>query len=200
MQNSALSVSDRTRADPAVDFVLARLAAFDTRLLEWIRIYPMTANQHEPLLSGDRPPATLSNCWLPRERYAGHEIPQRRHMYRIKVNIWLESDYPATERGWGRVPARLLQQRNPAKGLTTRGMCEWCYPDRLCATVHALARACFVFLADTRQIEQSPSKSNATAWGHKWSIAWLRENGQAAAAAALSTQLVQWTLIQSKAR
>jgi len=200
MQNSALSVSDRTRADPAVDFVLARLAAFDTRLLEWIRIYPMTANQHEPLLSGDCPPATLSNCWLPRERYAGHEIPQRRHMYRIKVNIWLESDYPATERGWGRVPARLLQQRNPAKGLTTRGMCEWCYPDRLCATVHALARACFVFLADTRQIEQSPSKSNATAWGHKWSIAWLRENGQAAAAAALSTQLVQWTLIQSKAR
>lgn len=197
MHNSTLSVTDRTCADPAVTFVLTRLAAFDTRLLEWIRIYPMTATQHEPLLSGDCPPATLSNCWLPRERHAGAEMPQRRHMYRIKVNVWLGGDYPATERGWGRVPARLLQQRNPAKGLTTRGECAWSYPDRLCATVHALARAIFVFLADTRQVEQNPSKSNASAWGHKWTIAWLQQNGQAAAAAPLSAQLVQWTLIQS---
>ena len=153
MDNSALSITDRTRADPAVDFVLGRLAGFDTRLLEWIRIYPMTANQHEPLLDADHPPATLSNCWLPRERHTGQGIPQPRHMYRIKVNIWLDGDYPATERGWGRVPARLLQQRNPAKGLTTRGLCEWRYPDRLCATVHALARAIFVYLADTHQLE-----------------------------------------------
>lgn len=199
MHNSALSVTDRTAADPAVDYVLERLAAYDTRLLEWIRIYPMTANQHEPLISGDCPPATLSNCWLPRERHTGPGMPQPRHMYRIKVNVWLEGAYPAIERGWGRVPARLLQQRNPARGLTTRGVCEWCYPDRMCATVHALARAIFVFLADTQQVKQNPSKSNASAWGHKWSIPWLKANGQAAAAAALSAQLVKWTLIQSKA-
>lgn len=196
--NPALAVTDRTRADPAVDFVLKRLAAFDTRLLEWIRIYPMTANQHEPLLSGDCPPATLSNCWLPRERHQGLEPPLPRHMYRIKVNIWLEGDYPVNERGWGRVPARLLQKRNPARGYSTRGLCEWRYPDRLCATVHALARAIFVFLADTRQIEQNQSKSNASAWGHKWSIAWLKQNGHLDAAASLSAQLVQWTLIQGK--
>jgi len=198
MHHSALSITDRTRADPAVDYVLARLETFDTRLLEWIRLYPMTANQHEPLISGDCPPVTLSNCWLPRERYAGPEIPQRRHMYRIKVNVWLDGDYPATERGWGRVPARLLQQRNPARGLTTRGLCEWRYPDSLCATVHALARAIFVYLADTRQVGQNPSKSNATAWGHKWAIAWLKQNGQPDAAATLSAQLVQWTLIQGR--
>ena len=198
MQNSALSITDRTGADPAVDYVLARLAAFETGLLEWIRLYPMTANQHEPLLSGDCPPATLSNCWLPRERHTGPETPRRRHMYRIKVNVWQDDDYPATERGWGRVPARLLQQRNPARGLTTRGLCEWHYPDRLCATVHALARAVFVFLADSRQIPQSPSKSNASAWGHKWAIAWLKQNGQLDAAATLSAQLVQWTLIQGR--
>ncbi|MGD8629580.1 MAG: hypothetical protein PVH38_08565 [Gammaproteobacteria bacterium] len=198
MHTPTLSVTDRTSAEPAVDYILARLAVFDTRLLEWIRIYPMTANQHEPLLSGDCPPATLSNCWLPRERHPGQGTRLPRHMYRIKVNIWLDGDYPATERGWGRVPARLLQQRNPAKGLTTRGLCEWCYPDRLSATVHALARAIFVFLADTRQLEQNPSKSNASAWGHKWTIAWLKQNGQLDAAAALSAQLVQWTLIQGK--
>jgi len=198
MHTPTLSVTDRTSAEPAVDYILERLAVFDTRLLEWIRIYPMTANQHEPLLSGDCPPATLSNCWLPRERHPGQGTRLPRHMYRIKVNIWLDGDYPATERGWGRVPARLLQQRNPAKGLTTRGLCEWRYPDRLCATVHALARAIFVFLADTRQLEQNPSKSNASAWGHKWTIAWLKQNGQLDAAAALSAQLVQWTLIQGK--
>jgi hypothetical protein len=200
MHNSALSVTDRTGAEPAVAYILERLAAFDTRLLEWIRIYPMTATQHEPLLNGDCPPVTLSNCWLPREHYTGSEPPQRRHMYRIKVNIWLDGDYPAIERGWGRVPERLLQQRNPARGLTTRGVCEWHYPDVLCATVHALARAIFLFLADTRQIAENASKSNATAWGHKWSIAWLKENGQTTAAASLSAQLVQWTLIQSKSR
>ena len=198
MLNPALSVTDRTRADPAVDFILTRLADFDTRLLEWIRIYPMTANQHEPLLSGDYPPVTLSNCWLPRERHAGQETPLPRHMYRIKVNIWQSADYPVCERGWGRVPARLLQQRNPARGFSTRGLCEWRYPDRLCATVHALARAIFVFLADSRQVGQNPSKSNASAWGHKWSIAWLRRTGQTDTAAALSAQLVQWNLIQGK--
>ena len=198
MHTPALSVTDRTSAAPAVDYVLERLAAFDTRLLEWIRIYPMTANQHEPLLSSDCPPATLSNCWLPRERHHGQETTLPRHMYRIKVNIWLDGDYPVSERGWGRVPARLLQQRNPARGFSTRGLCEWRYPDRLCATVHALARAIFLFLADTRQVEQNPSKSNASAWGHKWTITWLQKNGQATEAAALSAQLVQWTLIQGK--
>jgi hypothetical protein len=198
MHNSNPSLTDRTGADPAVDYILERMAAYDVRLLEWIRIYPMTANQHEPLLSDDCPPATLSHCWLPRERYSGPEMPQPRHMYRIKVNVWLDGDYPATERGWGRVPARLLQQRNPARGMTTRGICEWRYPDRLCATIHALGRALFIFLADTGQIDLNPSKSNATAWGHKWSIAWLKKNGQTAAAAALSAQLVQWTLIQGR--
>lgn len=198
MHNTALTVTDRTGAETAVDFVLERLAAYDTRLIEWIRIYPMTANQHEPLLSSDCPRPTLSNCWLPRERHTGPGMPQRRHMYRIKVNVWLDDDYPAIERGWGRVPARLLQQRNPARGLSTRGVCEWSYPDRLCATVHALARASFEFLADSRQVEQNPSKSNASAWGHRWSIDWLKQQGQTAAAAPLSAQLVQWTLIQSK--
>lgn len=191
-----LAVSDRTGAAPVVDYILGRLAPFDTRLLQWIRIYPMTANQHEPLVSGERPPFTLSNCWLPRERHAGAAPPQPRHMYRIKVNVWLDGDYPATECGWGRVPARPLRRRDPAT-LTTRGLCEWRYPDRLCATVHALARALFVYLADTHQLDQRPSASNASAWGHKWAVAWLKDNGQAAAATDLSAQLVQWTLIQS---
>jgi len=198
MRDTALAVTDRTAATPAVDYVLERLGTFDTRLLEWIRIYPMTATQHEAVHGGERPPLTLSNCWLPRERHEGPEPPRPCHMYRIKVNVWLEGEYPASECGWGRVPARPLRPRNPYSALTTRGLCEWCYPDSLCATVHALARAIFIFLADTRQLDLNPSASNASAWGHRWAVSWLKGNGQAAAAESLSTQLVQWSLIQSK--
>jgi len=198
MHDVVLALTDRTGAASAVDYVLGRLSHFDTRLLEWIRIYPMTAKQHSPQISGDRPPLTLSHCWLPRERHTGAGPPLPPHMYRIKVNVWMDGEYPATERGWGRVPARPLRPSNPYSPLTTRGECEWCYPDRLCATVHALARAIFIFLADSHQVDQNPSASNASTWAHQWTIAWLQENGQEEAVKPLATQLVQWTLIQSK--
>ncbi len=194
----ALSISDRTQAAPAIEFILDKLSAYDTRLLHWIRVYPMTDLQHRPRIDCEAPPVTMSVCWFPREPLPGGEPPLPCHQYRIKVNIWQGADYPAIERDWGRVPARLLRPRDPCKGFTTRGMCEWRYPDRLSATVHALARSIFLFLAHSRQFADRPSASNASAMGHRWAVEWLRANGQVQAANALSTQLVQWILIQSK--
>jgi len=194
-----LSVRDRTDAPAAVDFILDKLAVYDTCLLDWIRIYPMTEEQHKPRINGECPPATLSICWPPRERYVEAGPPLPRHKYRIKVNVWQGVDYPALERDWGRVPARPMRRRCGMKPrFTTRGICEWQHPDRLSATVHALARAIFLFLADTRQTDQHPSNSNASAWGHRWSVEWLHANGQTSAAEALAAQLVKWYLIQSK--
>lgn len=199
MPDPVLSVRDRTEASAAVDFILDKLALYDTGLLDWIRIYPMTEEQHKPRIPGDCPPATLSVCWPPRERYVDTGPPLSRHKYRIKVNVWQGMDYPALERGWGRVPAQPLRRRRGARQrYTTRGLCEWRYPDRQSATVHALARAIFLFLAETRQTGQPPSNSNASAWGHRWAVEWLQANGQQSAAEALAAQLVQWYLIQSK--
>ncbi|MDH3527563.1 MAG: hypothetical protein OEM43_08705 [Gammaproteobacteria bacterium] len=199
MPNPVLSVRDRTAAPAAVDFILDKLAAYDTHLLDWIRIYPMTEEQHKPRIAGDFPPVTLSVCWPPRERYVGTGAPLPEHKYRIKVNVWQGGDYPALERDWGRVPARPLRRRRGVRQrYTTRGMCEWRHPDSLSATVHALARAIFLFLADTRQTDQHPSNSNASAWGHRWAVEWLHANGQRSAAESLAAQLVQWYLIQSK--
>lgn len=199
MPDPVLSVRDRTDAAAAVDFVLDKLAAYDTRLLDWIRVYPMTEEQHKPHISGECPPATLSVCWPPREPYAGNGPARPEHKYRIKVNIWQGTDYPAIERDWGRVPARpLRRRRGERQRYTTRGLCEWYYPDRLSATVHALARAAFLFLSDTRQTDQRPSHSNASAWGHRWVVEWLQNTGQRPAAESLAAQLVQWYLIQSK--
>ncbi|NNG13417.1 MAG: hypothetical protein HKM88_09230 [Halobacteria archaeon] len=200
MPNPVLSIRDRTDASAAVDFILDKLAAYDTRLLDWVRVYPMTEEQHKPRIADDYPPVTLSVCWPPRERYLGSGAPMSEHKYRVKVNVWQGMDYPALERDWGRVPARPLRRRRGAKQrYTTRGMCEWSYPDRLSATVHALARAIFLFLADTRQTDQQPSNSNASAWGHRWAVEWLHAHGQKSAAEVLAAQLVQWYLIQSKA-
>ena len=199
MPNPVLSIRDRTDAPTAVAFILDKLAAYDTHLLDWVRVYPMTEEQHKPRIADDYPPVTLSVCWPPRERYLGAGPLRSEHKYRIKVNVWQGIDYPALERDWGRVPARPLRRRRNAKQrFTTRGMCEWSYPDRFSATVHALARALFLFLADTRQTDQQPSNSNASAWGHRWVVEWLHTQGQQAAAEALAAQLVQWYLIQSK--
>ena len=86
----------------------------------------------------------------------------------------------------------------PPHRYTTRGICKWDYPDRKAATVHALSRAFFLYLAGTGQLQQNPSESNASAWGHRWAVDWLRSHQQERAAEDLVTQLMQWTLIQSQ--
>jgi hypothetical protein len=199
MPDAVLSIRDRTDAPAAIDFILDKLAIYDTRLMDWIRVYPMTEEQHKPRIAADYPPVTLSICWPPRECYPGTGPLLSEHKYRIKVNVWQGMDYPALERDWGRVPAHPLRRRRGAlQRYTTRGICEWSYPDRLSATVHALARAMFLFLADTRQTDLHPSHSNASAWGHRWAVEWLHASGQRSDAEALAAQLVQWYLIQSK--
>jgi hypothetical protein len=197
MQHVIPAISDRTNAGDAIEFILGKLANYDMHLLDWVRVYPMTDTQHQPHLASESAPATLSTCWTPRDALVGNQPPQPQHMYRIKVNIWQGTDYPARERNWGRVPPIPIRRRSIPDRYTTRGLCEWTYPDRMAATVHALARPLFLFLAHTHQIAQNPSNSNASAWGHRWVMEWLRDHGQERAAEDLAAQLVQWTLIQS---
>ena len=64
--------------------------------------------------------------------------------------------------------------------------------------MHALSRAFFLYLANTGQVQQNPSNSNASAWAHRWAAGWLRSHGQDSDAEAMVAQLMQWTLIQSK--
>ncbi len=198
MQNRAFDVTDRTGAGDVITFVHDKLSGYDMHLLDWVRLSPMTHAQHQPRLTGLCAPLTLSTCWTPREDKLDADPPLPQHMYRIKVNVWQGSDYPAEEMYWGRIPPRPIRRRNIPDRYTTRGLCRWSYPDRFTATVHALGRALFLYLANTRQLPQNPSESNASAWGHRWSAEWLHEHNQHGAAEALVTQLMQWTLIQSK--
>ena len=198
MPDAIPAISDRTDAGDVIAFIIDKLSTYDLQLLDWVRIYPMTDAQHQPHIAGEAAPATLSTCWTPRASLDTDETPQPQHMYRIKVNVWQGKDYPQRERNWGRVPPIPIRRRSIPDRFTTRGLCEWTYPDRLAATVHALARPLFLFLAHTKQIAQNPSNSNASAWGHRWAVEWLRQHGQLQAADTLAAQLVQWTLIQSK--
>ncbi|MGD8619780.1 MAG: hypothetical protein PVH54_11420 [Gammaproteobacteria bacterium] len=198
MQQPAFAVTDRTGASDVIAFIHDKLDGYDMRLLDWVRLSPMTHAQHQPQISGQCPPLTLSTCWTPRENNPDADPPRPEHMYRIKVNVWQGPGYPAEEMHWGRIPARPIRRRNIPDRYTTRGLCRWSYPDRLTATVHALGRALFLYLANTRQLAQNPSESNASAWGHRWAADWLHAHGQHGAAEALVAQLMQWTLIQSK--
>jgi hypothetical protein len=197
MQMPSIDLTDRTNAADAVDFVIERLSGYDLQLLDWVRLSPMTESQHKPQPGTRYPPFTLSTCWKPRDCHAS-EPPRPEHMYRIKVNVWQGGGYPAEEYNWGRIPPRPIRRRSVPDRYTTRGICKWSYPDRLVATVHALSRAFFLYLAGTRQIKLNPSDSNASAWGHRWAADWLRSRGQDSDAEALVAQLMQWTLIQSK--
>ncbi len=198
MQNPSFVVTDRTDAADVIAFVQGKLTGFDMHLLDWVRINPMTDAQHVPEPGGDIPPVTISTCWTPREDRPNADPPQPEHMYRIKVNVWQGADYPAEEAHWGRIPPRPIRRRNIPDRYTTRGLCKWRYPDRLAATVHALARPLFLYLANTQQVALNPSESNASAWGHRWVAEWLRNRGQQCEAEAIVAQLMQWTLIQSK--
>lgn len=197
MPASALVINDRTGADEAITFVCDKLADYDLDLLDWVRLYPMTEAQHHSQLDGDYPPVTLSTCWRPRASSHPGESPRPEHMFRIKVNVWQGQDYPAWERNWGRIPPRPIRRRSIPDRYTTRGLCRWRYPDRMAATVHALARPLFLYLAETRQVQLNPSDSNASAWGHRWVVDWLRHRHQEQDAGELITQLMEWTLIQS---
>ena len=198
MSPVALIVSDRTGACEAIEFVYNKLADYDLQLLDWIRLYPMTEVQHHSQLSGECPPVTLRTCWKPRDRGVASCPPLPQHKYRIKVNIWQGNDYPAEESNWGRIQPRRIRRRSIADRYTTRGLCKWRYPDRMVATVHALARPLFLYLANTHQLPHSPSDSNASAWGHRWAVEWLRCHHRERDAEEMVTQLIQWTLIQSQ--
>ena len=198
MTSHAPEVTDRTDARDAIAYIGHKLSGYDLRLLDWIRINPMTPAQHVPEPGGSIPPVTLSTCWLPRDQQPPGDALLPQHMYRIKVNVWLGSDYPAEEMHWGRIPAIPIRRRTIPDRYTTTGLCRWSYPDRLAATVHALARPLFLYLANTRQVAIEASESNASAWGHRWLAEWLRGRGQEREAADLVSQLMQWTLIQSK--
>jgi hypothetical protein len=198
MHTPTFVITDRTDATGAIDFVLAKLTGYDMHLLDWMRINPMTERQHQRPPGSEYPPVTLSTCWTPREANLEADPPLKRNMYRIKVNVWQGADYPAAEMDWGRIPPRPIWRRSLAERYTTRGLCKWSYPDRLTATVHALARPLFLYLASTKQVAQNPSASNASAWGHRWAAEWLRSHGRQDDAEAMVSQLMQWTLIQSK--
>ena len=198
MASAALVINDRTDAQEAVEFVCNKLGSYDLRLLDWVRLYPMTEAQHHSQLDGECPPLTLSTCWKPREADCVSNPPLPQHKYRIKVNVWQGNDYPAEESNWGRIPPRPIRRRSIPDRYTTRGLCRWRYPDRMAATVHALARPLFLYLASTRQLPLNPSDSNASAWGHRWAVDWLKSRHQEQAAEDLGTQLMQWTLIQSQ--
>jgi hypothetical protein len=158
----------------------------------------MTEAQHHSQLRGECPPVTLSTCWKPRDPDTASTPPLPQHKYRIKVNVWQGSDYPAEESNWGRIPPRPIRRRSIPDRYTTRGLCKWRYPDRMAATVHALARPLFLYLASTRQIPQNPSDSNASAYGHRWAVEWLNCHQQVREAEDMVAQLMQWTLIQSQ--
>ena len=198
MVHTTFVVTDRTDAEEAVVFVRNKLSGYDLQLLDWVRLYPMTEAQHQSQLSGECPPVTLSTCWKPRDMATSSGPPLPRHKYRIKVNVWQGNDYPAEESNWGRIPPRPIRRRSIPDRYTTRGLCRWRYPDRMVATVHGLARPLFLYLAGTRQLPHQPSDSNASAWGHRWAVEWLRYRHQQRDAEPMIAQLMQWTLIQSQ--
>jgi hypothetical protein len=78
MHTNILTVPAHKRIGvPAViTFLVNKLAAYDTHLLDWIHIYPLEEQQHQPQRSGELAPVTLSTCWPPRETWIDCDVPQ----------------------------------------------------------------------------------------------------------------------------
>ncbi|MEQ8493712.1 MAG: hypothetical protein RLW42_05755, partial [Gammaproteobacteria bacterium] len=142
-------VIDKVGMPHVTNFIGDRLAAFDTRLLDWIKLLPLN---RKVLLHGA--------CHYPFRRdvrAGGWE-----HGYRIRASVNVEMPPPFSYVHWARIPAP-----GSRRGWRS-GEFEFRFADLEECAVHTLAHECFHFLADSAQLDERNTEANANWWADAW--------------------------------
>jgi len=130
-----------------VDYIIQKLAEFDTSRLDWVKLLPLNKTT---LLHGE--------CTFPGET-AGRRIE---HGYRIRASVNVVMAPPYSYEHWGRIASKSHSQG------WRSGEQMFHFDDLEECAVHTLGHECFHFLSDSRQVDLKNTEANANWWGDQW--------------------------------
>ncbi|MEX2481779.1 MAG: hypothetical protein WD928_13055 [Gammaproteobacteria bacterium] len=142
-------IIDKVGMPHVLAYIAARLAAYDTTRLDWIKLLPLS---RKALLHGA--------CHFPFRTPAS--APAFVHGYRIRASVNVEQPPPFTYTHWARIP-----KPDSRRGWVS-GEHEFRFADLEECALHTLAHECFHFLSDSAQLAERNTEANANWWADAW--------------------------------
>ena len=149
MQSEQYAVIDKVSMPHVLGFITGKLAEFDTTMLEWIKLLPLSGK------------AILHGCCT----YPVRSRPRARSFksgYRIRASVNVELAPPYVYSHWGRIPSADFKQG------WYSGEQSFVFHDLEECAVHTLAHECFHFLSHTKQISLKNTEANANWTADRW--------------------------------
>ncbi len=144
-----LRVIDKVGMPHVMLFITEKLAEFDTKSVEWIKLLPLKKNT---LLHGE--------CKFP---YKGATKNSKLDSgYRIRASVNVMMCPPFSFAHWGR---EYFDTANIAWKSVEK---KFYFEDLEECAVHTLAHECFHFLSDSGQVKEKNYEANANWWGDLW--------------------------------
>jgi len=143
------TIIDKVSMPHILQFVLGKLAAFDTARLESIKLLPLNRK------------AILHGCCIYpcRMRLRGNLVERG---YRLRASVNVELSPPYEYQHWGRIPSNSHRQGWYSGAVTFR------FRDLEECALHTLAHECFHFLSHSKQVTLKNTEANANWWADQW--------------------------------
>ena len=151
MQQIELKVIDKVNMPHVLAFICQKLAKYDTRQVEWIKLLPLYKNE------------ILHGCCT----YPVVSEPRSNTLksgYRIRASVNVEAAPPYEYEHWARIPSSDSHQGWYSGAQIFR------FNDLEECAVHTLAHECFHFLSHSKQVKHKNTEANANWWADQWLI------------------------------
>ena len=148
-KNTSFTIIDKVFMPQVTQFICHKLAAFDTSLVEWIKLLPLNKK------------AILHGCCVYPVRTAPR-AQQFKSGYRLRASVNIELPPPYVYEHWGRIPSINYKQGWYSGAKLFR------FDDLEECAVHTLAHECFHFLSHSKQVRHKNTEANANWWADQW--------------------------------
>ena len=148
-KNTSFTIIDKVFMPQVTQFICHKLAAFDTSLIEWIKLLPLNKK------------AILHGCCVYPVRTAPR-AQQFKSGYRLRASVNIELPPPYVYEHWGRIPSNNYKQGWYSGAKLFR------FDDLEECAVHTLAHECFHFLSHSKQVRHKNTEANANWWADQW--------------------------------
>ena len=144
-----LKIIDKVNMPHVMAFICRKLADYDTRQVEWIKLLPLHAKE---ILHGC--------CTYPVP--SGTCTPTLKSGYRLRASVNVEVPPPYEYEHWARIISSNYRQGWYSGAKLFR------FEDLEECAVHTLAHECFHFLSHSKQVEYKNTEANANWWADQW--------------------------------
>lgn len=150
-------IIDKVNMPHVMAFICQKLADYDTRLLEWVKLLPLYKKE---ILHG--------SCAYPVA--CGPRSHNLKSGYRLRASVNVEAVPPFEYEHWARIPSNDYRQGWYSGAKLFR------FEDLEECAVHTLAHECFHFLSHSKQVKYKNTEANANWWADQW-LADFSKNG-----------------------